>query len=203
MKHFYHILLAVGSGFAFMATGTIAAQTTHNVTVGSFQFSPSTLAIDVGDVVSWTNVDGFHNVDGLTATFPDNPESFTSGDPQVAPWSYSKAFTVPGTYHYQCDVHAGAMQGTIVVGTVGLEDVDGVGPKVYPNPTSDHIFISGIENLSKSHTLMIYDVTGKKVLESFIAADAAIDVSSLKSGVYSYTIQSDKVELKAGKLYIE
>lgn len=203
MKHFYHILLAVGSVSAIMATGAVTAQTTHDVTVGNFQFSPSTLAIDVGDLVIWTNVDGFHNVNGSTATFPDNPESFTSDAPQVAPWSYPMTFTVPGTYHYQCDIHPGAMQGTIVVGTVGLDDVDGAGVNVYPNPTYDHIFISGIENLSKGHVLVIYDVTGKKVLESTIAAEAAIDVSSLISGVYSYAIRSGKSELKAGKLYIE
>ncbi len=203
MKHFSHIVLAITTGFAFMATGVSTAQTTHNVTISSFQFSPSSLAIEVGDMVTWTNVDGFHNVDGLTATFPDNPESFISGDPEVAPWSYTNAFTVPGTYRYQCDVHGSAMQGTIIVGITDVDDVDGMGLKVYPNPTTDHIFISGIENLSEGHVLVIFDITGKKALESIIVPEASIDVSSLKSGVYSYTIHSGKVELKTGKLYIE
>ncbi|WP_297098722.1 T9SS type A sorting domain-containing protein [uncultured Draconibacterium sp.] len=90
------------------------AQTTHNVQVTNNVFTPSVLTINVGDVVEWRNIEGSHNVNGTTSTYPDNPESF--GNQVGSGWTYSHTFTTAGTYEYQCDPHAGqGMRGTIEV----------------------------------------------------------------------------------------
>ena len=34
----------------------------YNIDSGNYYYSPSSLTINVGDTVTWTNVDGFHNV---------------------------------------------------------------------------------------------------------------------------------------------
>ncbi|MBK8493420.1 MAG: T9SS type A sorting domain-containing protein [Saprospirales bacterium] len=77
-------------------------------------------------------------MNGSTATYPGNPQSFLSGSPMTAPWTFNFTFTMPGTYQYQCDLHVGAgMTGTITVvepssypeydiATVTTVDADGV-----------------------------------------------------------------------------
>jgi plastocyanin len=109
--------------YLFVVPFALAAQTTHNVTVGSNFFNPSSLTIVVGDEVTWTNTGGSHNVNGNQATFASNPASF--GNSVGSGWNYSFTFTIPGTYQYRCDPHSSQMQGTIVVQSgVGVEDHD-------------------------------------------------------------------------------
>jgi len=94
----------------------IQAQTTHNVSVTSNQFTPADLTIEVGDEVVWTNNGGSHNVNGTTTTYPDNPESFGNGSASSSSWTYSFTFNTAGDYDYQCDPHVGfGMVGTITV----------------------------------------------------------------------------------------
>ena len=79
------------------------------VSVFNFGFSPDPVTIQVGDTITWENNQGFHNVVSTSG-----PESFSSGAPAGAGWSYSRTFTQPGTYTYICEVHSN-MQGTIIV----------------------------------------------------------------------------------------
>ncbi len=98
--------------FAFSVT---EAQTTHQVSVTSNAFTPANLIIEEGDSVVWTNNQGNHNVNGSTATFPSNPESFYSGTAAPAGWVYGYRFATVGTYDYWCDPHAPSMAGTVTV----------------------------------------------------------------------------------------
>lgn len=89
-------------------------QTTHHIEVSSNVFSPNELTIMPGDTVTWNNVQGFHNVNGTTEAYPDNPESF--GNNTGSGWTYSHVFTLPGVYNYHCDPHVGlGMTGKITV----------------------------------------------------------------------------------------
>jgi plastocyanin len=84
----------------------IAAAST-GVTISDFQFSPSSVTVNVGDTVTWTN-------NGPT------PHSATSSggvwDTGImdAGESGSHTFTEPGTFAYICTPHPN-MQGTVVV----------------------------------------------------------------------------------------
>jgi plastocyanin len=90
------------------------------VEVSSNVFTPDHLDIAVGETVEWINMGGFHNVDGSTDTYPDNPDSFTSGPASTDSWTYSFTFTEAGSYAYECTPHAGmGMVGTITVGSGG------------------------------------------------------------------------------------
>lgn len=100
------------------------AQTTHHVAVTNNVFTPANLTIEVGDIVEWTCTQGSHNVNGTTATFPSNPESFGNS---VAPatWTYPYTFNTVGTYDYQCDPHqALGMIGTITVNPASPDNDD-------------------------------------------------------------------------------
>ena len=46
----------------FLCEGINYSQTTHDVTVTNFSFSPQILTINVGDAVRWANVLGNYNV---------------------------------------------------------------------------------------------------------------------------------------------
>jgi plastocyanin len=108
------LLLGLGLLASFAAT----AQTTHTVNLGITTFSPANLTIEQGDTVNWVNNSNIHNVNGSAASYPGNPEGFTSGPPQNPPWTYSFTFDLAGVYDYHCDVHGApgfGMRGTIAV----------------------------------------------------------------------------------------
>lgn len=81
--------------------------TLHTVTISDFAFSPATLTVQVGDTVTWTNLDPVQH----TATSTSG--AFDSGllDPDA---SYSVTFTQAGTYAYLCTPHP-SMTGQVVV----------------------------------------------------------------------------------------
>ena len=87
------------------------------VAVNSNFFLPADITITVGETVQWdNNSGGTHNVNGTIATYPGNPEDFTSGGASSAAWSFSHTFNTAGSYDYRCDPHFGlGMFGTITV----------------------------------------------------------------------------------------
>ncbi len=88
----------------------------HTVEVSDFMFTPADITINVGESVRWTNIQGFHNVNGTQETYPDNPVSFGNGSAAIAPWTYDFIFENAGVYKYQCDPHANiGMVGTVTV----------------------------------------------------------------------------------------
>ena len=99
-----------------LAFSPLFAQQNFSVTVQSNSFTPKNIAITVGDTVTWTNIQGTHNVNGTQTTFPANPASFGNGSAASSPWTYSFVFDSPGSYNYQCDPHASlGMTGTVTV----------------------------------------------------------------------------------------
>ena len=93
------------------------SQSNHVVNTVNNSFSPSIITVNVGDTVTWVNGGGTHNVNGNQSTFSNNPSSF--GNSLGSGWTYSHVFTIPGTYNYQCDPHAGmGMVGSVTVQSV-------------------------------------------------------------------------------------
>jgi hypothetical protein len=81
------------------------------VDVHNFEFVPANLTIAHGDTVHWHCSAGFHSVHHAAT-----PSLF--GRPAAAaPWDYSFTFNSIGdsTFHYICEVHPAAMQGTVTV----------------------------------------------------------------------------------------
>ncbi|MDO8467536.1 MAG: cupredoxin family copper-binding protein [Nanoarchaeota archaeon] len=84
------------------------SQNSKAVEIKSFAFSPSTLTVNVGDSVTWTNYDSVkHTVTSDSGSELDS-EMLSNGQ------SYSHTFNTPGTYAYHCTPHPG-MKATIVV----------------------------------------------------------------------------------------
>ena len=92
------------------------------VTVGNNVFTPASLSVPVGSVVTWqwSSNGVVHNV-----TFEDG---ITSNDRSSG--SFPRTFTAAGTYPYECTIHVGqGMTGTVTVtaGTTGGSGDGGAG----------------------------------------------------------------------------
>lgn len=81
------------------------------VTIKNFQFTPKTINVRVGAVVTWRDTEGTH-----TVTADDG--SFSSPN-LAAGKTYSHKFAKAGTYPYYCSFHGskggGDMSGVVVV----------------------------------------------------------------------------------------
>lgn len=174
------------------------------VTVSNFEFSPSELTIEVGDIVRWNNTGGTHNVDGSEASFPDNPVPF-GNELSNELWTYEFIFSTEGTYDYQCLLHAGAMQATITVtgGPTTTDDVDTGILKAYPVPAEDYIIIGGLADFTGNSQVEIFDITGKSALEATVSANAQIDISSLRAGIYIFNLTTQNGQLFTGKILVK
>jgi plastocyanin len=100
------------NGFATTAAaartpGAATTATAHAVAIRNFAFAPSSLAVSVGDTVTWTNRDAADH----TATARDG--SFDTGTLHLGQ-SGSITFRHAGTFGYICSVHP-FMKGSIVV----------------------------------------------------------------------------------------
>jgi plastocyanin len=84
MNRLYALLL-----FAFpllaAAQVTFTIEATGGTGLGTPLYNPQFITILVGDIVQWNGVSGTHNVYGELDDFPNNPEGFSSGQPQPSP----------------------------------------------------------------------------------------------------------------------
>lgn len=86
---------------------TTDAVTNHDISITDMSFSLSTVTINVGDSVTWTNNDT------VSHTVTSDGDNFDSGS--IAPGeTFALDFSPAGTYSYHCDFHP-SMTGTVVV----------------------------------------------------------------------------------------
>jgi len=87
--------------------GGPAAPSKATVSLANKAFSPRTVTIAAGGVVTWTNHDSMpHTVTSTSGAF--NSPILNSGG------TFKQTFTKPGTYPYICTLHSG-MGGTVIV----------------------------------------------------------------------------------------
>jgi hypothetical protein len=71
------------------------------------------------------------------------------------------------------------------------ESFEATDVKVYPNPATEHIFVSGITNLSK---VEIFSVLGTKVFEKTVNEDQIIPIS-FQAGMYFVKINTNDKQI--------
>jgi plastocyanin len=91
---------------------------TYTVQVGNYYFNPSSLNVEVGDIVKWVWVEGTH-----TTTSTSVPAGAASWDEPITSGSqtYSYTVTTAGTYDYVCSLHAGMGMVGSFVATVAVK----------------------------------------------------------------------------------
>lgn len=183
MKRFTQVVMMCLAPVAF-------GQTNYTINAGAMSWSPNDLTIDLGDSVTWINSGaGSHNLNGTTATFPQNPESF--GMPTVGTnWTFGKRFNVAGIYMYRCDPHSQVMTGkvTVVDPNLGLGESTASTISFGPNPATEMITI---QTKASDFNVVIYDMAGHKVLSENLKNKKELNVSSLKQGTYVIEISAE------------
>jgi plastocyanin len=103
------VACAVLGAFAGFGGWGTADAATASVNVTDNAYSPSSIAITVGDTVQWTWTGANqHTVSS------DTSEAFDSGAPMTS-GTFSHTFNGAGTFTYLCGVHGQAMTGTVIV----------------------------------------------------------------------------------------
>ncbi len=113
---------AIGAPVSFSATALDPGANPPGVTIqlrsgGGNRFVPANVTIPAGTTVTWTWVDGVHNVNHEVFVGGARDQA-RSGAPVNAPAAYSFRFITPGTYAFFCEVHGtltSGMHGTIEV----------------------------------------------------------------------------------------
>lgn len=82
-------------------------------------------------------------------------------------------------------------QGVADSHTTGVNDLVANGVKMYPNPVHDLLTVQLPANSAAGGRLSIYNLSGS-VLQYFeLGQETQVDVSSLKQGIYFYTLQTE------------
>lgn len=112
MTHCHRALMAglatlMLTSLPIATTRAAAAQTTVDITIDNFTFTPPDLTIAAGTTVRWTNLDDIpHAVAEKALSF--RSKALDTGD------SYTATFDKPGTVEYFCTLHP-HMTGRITV----------------------------------------------------------------------------------------
>lgn len=197
-------LLLIASCIAFALSAN--AQTTHDVSVANFSFTPADLQIEVGDIVRWTNISGQHSVDGNAIAFPNNPESFGNA---IGPagWVYEFTFMQVGTYSYRCAQHPASMLGSVTVidGTLSVDrQLENKALRIFPNPANTY-FTWELNNelVGRDLQLQLFNILGQNVLQANLSTINRINISNQESGIYFFQITEGSNVLQSGKLIVK
>lgn len=93
------------------AVGAVNAKT-WKITVSSYQFNPANVTANVGDIIEWDYVNGFHTTTSISV-----PAGAASWDApmQSAGATFQYIVSLPGQYQYHCSIHPAQMTGIITV----------------------------------------------------------------------------------------
>ena len=149
-----------------------AFATVHQVNSGMFYYTPSELTIHVGDTVVWINDGGTHdvnaNVNSQTGDSFNNPENFQSNVTSSSGATiHTQAFTVPGTYNYDCSVGMHAANG--MVGVINVVN-NGTVVDIIANSEDHNILETAVTQAGLTETL-----SGNGPFTVFAPSDDAFD----------------------------
>lgn len=81
-----------------------------------------------------------------------------------------------------------------------LENTDQPNIRVFPNPTSDRLFIDGLQ-ISEQYSYQLYDLTGKSVNDGNLST-SGISVDQIAPGTYLLTIQKGSEVISTDQILI-
>jgi len=189
--------------FVVMLAGTSLA-TVHDVEIVDFSFSPSSLTVNAGDTVRWTNHD---NAPHTTTSDTDIWDSGTLTNDQ----SYEYVFSTVGNFPYYCAIHPSMTASVLVTEATDIEEkVELAIPENFglnqnfPNPFNAMTTVSFSVAQPASAVLGIYDITGRLVETLYNGSietgehSLTWNATDYSTGIYFYRLTIDgKSETRA------
>ena len=102
---FSTVLISCSKGSS--SNNTAPPSSSNTVSIVNMSFTPASITVSPGTTVKW------NNNDNMTHTVTGDDNSFDSGNISAGS-SFSRTFSVVGTYTYHCTIHP-SMTGTVVV----------------------------------------------------------------------------------------
>lgn len=187
MKKIYSILLLSILAVTMKATS-------YTVTISGLTYSPPTLNVLIGDVVT-ISATGSHPLAEVSQTTWNAAGSATlSSGFGVKTTNFTFTITTVTDIYYVCQNHVGSgMKGKIIVGTVGVKEQNNAiaDISVFPNPAKDKFSVkfNSVENVNI--TSILYSICGQEVAmlianKEFNAGVNTInfDLKNIPAGVY-------------------
>ena len=156
----------------------------HTVLLINYEFSPSELTIAPGETVAFINVEGTHDVNGITNSITgepfNNPEDFYLNESVGTTSGVCMGvitFNIPGVYNYDCSVgfHADlGMVGTITVDGFSLADLmaSNTLPESFQSGYAMNTYYS---NLFYPDSVYDINLNGAESYTIFLPNDQAVD----------------------------
>ncbi len=109
-------VLSVGGAVAAFS-GCAMQPSGNTVTMLNLEFSPQTIRVTAGELVTWRNREGLPIQHTVTSGNPgDGDAGALFNSPIINPGeSFSQRFDTPGTYVYFCEIHPDTMRNAIVI----------------------------------------------------------------------------------------
>lgn len=203
MKKLYILALAIVFGLSINAQQYVVTfQVDATPAIDSGIFVPSADTTDIyiaGSVWGWAQP-GTNTGLMLTATGTGNVYEYTC-DTVPADSSFFKFFLVHNDVaswdfgEWDGDPNRGAdiSSDTSLIylwgveGILGVQDIASLDVNVYPNPTSDYIYVNYNQG-----TMSLFDVNGRLVSTTDLSSKRYINVAGLNSGLYFVKVQSSE-----------
>ena len=176
---------------------------THYVSIGTNgtangnYFSISTFTANIGDVVTWTLVDGVHDV--TSTTIPSAAATFSSGSMITIGQQYSYTITAAGTYNYKSSLDAG-MTASFTVGGMGITNpTESLNTSAFPVPCVDKVIFkyNGIDKI------VLYNVIGEQLRAIELGGNQGsveMNLDGMPSGIYFYNTIKEGLVFETKKI---
>lgn len=191
MKKIYALFLLLSIAFVTKATS-------YTVTISGFSYSPATLTVNIGDVVTIQASAGHPLAEVDQTTWNANGTSTLSTGFGVKTSNYTFTVSSNNTMYYVCTAHATlGMKGQIVVNSVGVNEqqISFNNVNVFPNPASNKAQIEFSSVGNNFVNVILFDITGRKIENIYLNFEAVNGKNTITYKLPDY--------LNSGNYFIE
>ncbi len=152
--------------FLFLALAFVTKAASYTVTISGFSYSPATLTVNIGDVVTIQASAGHPLAEVDQTTWNANGTSTLSTGFGVKTANHTFTITGNNTIYYVCTAHVTfGMKGQIVVNSVGVneQNISLNNVNVFPNPATAKVQINFSSIGNNLVNVTLFDITGRKI----------------------------------------
>ena len=84
---------------------------------------------------------------------------------------------------------------------VGIKDFSNNELKIYPNPANNYLFFDNVSQ-GKTYKITVYDIQGREVIKESLLNNQAINLTTLKNGLYIYKVYCNNY-VSSGKFIVQ